>query len=83
MIVLNKLSGVFHAALPCGEDIPARRRTFARGGYWRAPCGALLTQDDRSYIVGFVAPWDAEPCCKGPCARRLRGVTPRATASPE
>ena len=82
VLLLNKLSGVIHAAVPCGEETPARRCVRLGGRLWKAACGSLLTQAPESYLVGPIAPWDAEPCCRGPCARSLPGIPRDIPASP-
>ena len=76
-LLLNRPSGVFHAAIPCGDEVPARRRTLLDEGLWRAACGALLSQDVGAYALLDSAPWVAEPCCRGACARRLVGFSRR------
>ena len=80
-LLINLVSGVYHAALPAAESTPARRRISLGGRTWRAACGALLTQPDGSYTIAAAAPWTTEPCCRGPCSRRLEGAPRDVPAS--
>ena len=74
MVLANLISGVYHAAIPTDENTPQHRRAHAGAGWWRAACGASLSQDPGAVAVGPAAPFSALPCCRAACKRRLTGA---------
>ena len=81
LLLVNNLTGVYHAAIPSDESTPEHRRAHAGAGWWRAACGACLPREAGAIAVGASAPFSALPCCRAACARLLEGAPRRVPAA--